>query len=127
MPALINDLMEAGFFKIRIKLDEAFDAKDAEEVEFAEKWEDHYIDLRELNANEATQFQEDPKAFMDRLDDVIVGHSFETEPGKKASTAKVAEIIKRSSTVYNHVMSEWVQHLPLVKRSAMNSAKLPKT
>lgn len=127
MPALINDLMEGGYFKIHIDLAGAFDASDPEEAVFAEKWEDHYIDIRELNANEAAVFQDDPKAFMDRLEDVIVGHSFETEPGKKASTAKVAETIRRSSTVYQYVLSEWVSHLPLVKRSATNSAKSPKT
>lgn len=129
MPVKINDLKTKGFFKIRIEIAEAFDSEDETEKELAEQWGDAYVDLRELNATEAAEFQENPKAFMEKLEHVVVGHNFyQDEEGKKlASNAQVADEIRRSSTVYNHVMSEWVQHLPLVKRSATNSAKLPKT
>ena len=123
MPALINDLKAKGYFKIRIRLDEAFDAEDAEEKEFADMWAGAFIDLRELRPEEAAAASDDPKSMMSKLRDIIVGHNFEFAEGKKASNDDVVEAISSSSTVYSHVMSEWVKHLPLAKRSTANSAK----
>lgn len=125
MAVTINDLMEKGYFKIRIELGGAFDTEDPEEAGYAEVWSDKFIEVRELNATEAAELNEDPHALMGRLDAFIVEHNFvqDDEGKKKASKDQVGEAIKRSSTVYNHVVSEWLQHLPLVKRSAANSAK----
>lgn len=129
MPVLINNLKANGFFKIRIQLGEAFDADDPEEKELAEAWGEAYIELRELTAQELAEFQDNVTAFMDRLQDVIVGHNFyQDEDGKKlASREQVADEVRRSSTVYNYVMGEWVKHLPLAKRSADSSVRLQKT
>lgn len=125
----INNLKAKGYFKIRIELATAFDKADLEEAEQAEAWGDAYIDIRELTAQEAAEFQTDSAKFMDGLERVIVGHNLtqDDEGKKQASNEQVADAIKRSSTVYTHVMSEWMQHLPLAKRSGASSEKLPKT
>lgn len=125
MPVLINNLKEKGFFKIRVEISEAFDMDDPDEQENAEAWAGAWIDIRELSASEAAEFHNSPEEFMERLDQVIVDHNFyqDKEGKKKASKEQVADIIKASSTVYNHVMTKWAEHLPLAKRSARSSEK----
>jgi hypothetical protein len=129
MPALLNDLKTKGYFKIRIQLADAFDKADPEEAGNAAAWEGAWLDLRELNATEAADLaslQDGPdkgSTLLAKLKDVIVDHNIEREAGKKASTEEVAEAIRWSATVYNHVIGEWVSHLPLSKRSGGNSAK----
>lgn len=125
MAITINDLMDKGYFKISISLDGAFNADDPSEKEYAEVWAGRFIEVRELNATEAAELNENPKSVMERLEQFIVGHNFaqDDEGKKKASNEQVAKVIMRSSTVYNHVINEWLQSLPLVKRSAANSAK----
>lgn len=124
MPVTLNNLKDKGYFKIRIHLAEAYDSKDNEEKEMAEAWGDAFIDIRELSAQEAAEFQTDQVKFLEGLASVIVDHNIDKdESGKKASKEEVAEQIKRSSTVYTYVMGEWMKHLPLAKRSATSSEK----
>lgn len=125
MPVLINDLKERGYFKVRVELGNAFNAEDPEEAELAEMWGEAFIEVRELDAVEAANLNDDPKAMMTNLAQFIVEHNFyqDDEGKKKASKEQVADQIRRSSTVFNYVMDQWMHHLPLVKRSAANSAK----
>lgn len=125
MGVQINNLKQHGYFKIRVFPADSFDPKDKDEAEQAEAWGDAFIDLRELNATEAAEFYSDRNKFMERLADVIVDHNFfqDDEGKKRASNEQVAEEIRRSSTVYNHVMTEWGNSLPLAKRNTTSSEK----
>jgi hypothetical protein len=129
MPVLINNLKTKGYFKVRINLDEAFDAEDETQAEYAEEWAGAYIDLRELNANESALLQEkhDVETFSGILRNVIVGHNIYREENKMASSDEVIDLIHSSSTIYSHVMASWMASLPLAKRSGKRSASLPKT
>jgi hypothetical protein len=124
MPVLINNLKTKGYFKVRINLDEAFDAEDAAQAEFAEQWAGAYLDLRELNASESARLQEqnNVEALGEILRGAIVGHNLYREENKLASNDEVSEIIQSSGTVYSHVIQKWTEALPLAKRSAKSSA-----
>ena len=128
MPVLINNLKSQGYFKIRIDLSEAFDSEDEDQAPYAKAWDGAYIELRELNAPEQARVQEAQAegmqgALTEVLRDAIVDHNLYREEGKKASSDEVAEILKTSGTIFTHVLSEWVQHLPLAKRSGGRSAR----
>lgn len=128
MPVLINNLKARGYFKTRIVLSEAFNADDEEQAPYAKEWDGAIVELRELNAAEQARVQEAhaegmQAALTEILRDAMVDHNLYREEGKKASSDEVVDIIKSSGTVFNHVMTEWVQHLPLARRSGVLSGK----
>lgn len=129
MPAQINNLKAHGWFKVHIDLANAFNEKDPTEAEMAEAWGEAWVELREIDGQEAASLNssmdsgEQNRWFVDQLPKMIVEHNIEKGEGKKASKEEVAEAIVRSSTVFAYTLSEWLSSLPLARRSAASSAK----
>lgn len=130
MPALLNELRDGGLFKVRVDLGSAFDKDDPAEAKFAKLWGGHWVDLREWTAKEQSVMavsQKQADGFLELLPSLIVKHSIVDSDGQPENTADVADVIASSSTLFNKVMAEYLNALPLVKRSAQSSAKPPTT
>lgn len=129
MPVQINNLKSHGWFKTHIDLANAFDEKDPTEAEMAEAWGEAWVELREIDGQEAAALNSSMDSgaqnqwFVDKLPQLIVEHNIEKGEGKKASKEEVSEVIVRSSTMFAYVLQEWLSSLPLARRSATSSAK----
>jgi len=118
----INDLKEAGIFKLVIRLADAFDPEVPEEKENHDALEGAEITIRELSAKESAALAEDNNLFMEDLKSFIVAHNIEKEDGTPADAQAVAQLVLSSQTIYAHVNQEMMAHFPLLRKSVASAA-----
>ena len=116
----LSSLKAKGLFTCRIDLGGAF------EGEAENPLAGQYVMMRELTTDEQIKIQnitqeEYSKAFEDLLPALIVESSFEDDTGEAAKPKDVADMIIGSSTTFQHVLTEWSQSLPFVKRMQKKS------
>ena len=120
---LTNDLKANGIFKTRIMLAEAFPEDEYEEQRI--ELDGVYIDIREMSMAEQGQLgsdgAENMRTLAKLLDTCIVATNAETVEGKMASPKQIADFIRMSGTMANHVITKWSESLPLVRRNARKS------
>jgi len=120
----IGEIKKRGLFSTTIDLGKALDGEEENPLL------DQSVTLRELNTDEQIELERTEETnrsqfFREKLPSLIVGHSFEREAGKKASSDEVADLIESSGSVFVYVLGAWADSLPLAKRSAQSSEKPP--
>ncbi len=121
---LLNDLKAKGLFKTRVHLSDAFPAK--EDKELRKVYDGVYIDIREMNKQEAMTLQGE-ESRIDTLSELlpkcIVDHNVMKTDQEKASVDEVMELISSSANLYTFVIEQWGNESPLARRSALKLGK----